>query len=138
MRGMISTLLLGVVLWCDSSSAADPATGSYATQKRRVDEVQARPLNVTLGMLMPLFGTADGIPVIDYDGRCNMLASLMAIDDINNNIPPYDTLLPHTKILFTVRDSKRSEADASLRALDLLSAGVDAVVGPGSSGPTGQ
>ena len=112
---------------CDDGWGADFCT----------DE-QTRPNKVVLGLLYPLVKDSDGEQVVDHGGKRRLLGALMAIDDINNKRPPYENLLPETEILFTVRDSKRSTAEASLQALDLLDAGVEAVIGAASSGPSGQ
>ena len=101
-------------------------------------EERTRPARVTLGMLFPLMKVSEGVQVTDHGGKRRLLGALMAIDDINNKRPPYQDLLPETEIVFTVRDSKRSTAEASLQALDLLDVGVDAVIGAASSGPSGQ
>jgi len=94
----------------------------------------ARPESIRVGLLFPLLKRSF---VKDFGGATRLLYALTAIRDINNKTDGrYDDLLPHTRIEFSFRDSKRDAGEATLQAMNLVQKdGVQFVIGPASSSP---
>ena len=106
--------------------------------------LSAKPACIKLGLLYPTVKqNTQGEWVIDGGGKRRQLGAVMTIEMINNKTDGfYDDLLPDTQIQYTLRDSKRSAGEATVRALDIYQdktqvCGVpEFFVGPASSGPT--
>lgn len=95
---------------------------------------------VTIGALFPMFKTANNGYSRDGGGIQRLHAFLMALEEINTHtagsLAAMNNLLPNTNLGFIVGDSKRDEGVAFFEAQTLANAGVKAVVGAASSGPT--
>ena len=100
------------------------------------------PACVRIGGLFPKFKTAAHNFKLDTSGIRRLSSFYMAINEINNKSDGVaDKLLPHTELRFAVRDSKRDDSSAFFGALELTrevfgGAGVKAIVGAASSGPS--
>jgi ABC-type branched-subunit amino acid transport system substrate-binding protein len=91
------------------------------------------------GGLFPFYKTAKSNYASDRSGIERHAAFLRAVEDINNRTD----ILPRTRLVFAVKDSKRDGSTAFIRAVDLCrhsfaGLGADAIVGPASSGPSAQ
>ena len=100
------------------------------------------PATVNIGGLFPMFKTSAASYAKDASGIDRFSAFKLAIDEINDKTDGVaDTLLPNTQLRFAYRDSKRDDGSAFSGALELTrdtfgGAGVSAIVGAASSGPS--
>ncbi|KAL1502937.1 hypothetical protein AB1Y20_011008 [Prymnesium parvum] len=97
---------------------------------------------VRLGGLFPMFKAERDAFQLDLAGVRRFAAFQLALREINNKSDGLaDQLLPRTRLLFTWRDSQRSDAASVEGAFELTrsafgGAGVHAIVGAASSGPS--
>eukprot|EP00736_Rhodelphis_marinus_P006608 Rmarinus@m.3763 len=92
------------------------------------------PPYLRLGALFPMFVTTEIGPMMDITGVELMSVFKLAVDVINADT----TLLPHTEIVYDLRDSRRDSGVALLASYEFIQSfsgyGVDAVIGPVTSG----
>ena len=117
---------------CSSALLLLSPSGTWATP----------PATVNIGGLFPMFKTSAASYAKDASGIDRFSAFKLAIDEINDKTDGIaDTLLPNTQLRFAYRDSKRDDGSAFFGALELTrdtfgGAGVSAIVGAASSGPS--
>eukprot|EP00966_Prymnesium_polylepis_P044191 1024304-Prymnesium_polylepis.1 len=102
----------------------------------------AAPAEVRLGALFSMFRTQAASYSIDSSGIRRFSSFVMALREINDKSDGIaDELLPNTQLKFSFRDSKRDDSSSFFGALELTrdafgGAGVSAIIGAASSGPS--